>query len=44
MTSQTADINITHPAVRRVATWHGLYAFAFNLGILALAVNALAGG
>ena len=44
MTCQTADINITHPRVRRVATWHGLYAFAFNLGILALAVNALAGG
>lgn len=44
MTCQTADINITHARVRRVATWHGLYAFAFNLGILALAVNALAGG
>jgi uncharacterized membrane protein len=44
MTSQTADINITHPKVRRIATWHGFYAFAFNLGILALAVNALAGG
>jgi uncharacterized membrane protein len=44
MTSQTADINITHPKVRRITTWHGLYAFAFNLGILALAVNALAGG
>lgn len=44
MTCQTADINITHPRVRRVATWHGFYAFAFNLGILALAVNALASG
>ena len=44
MTCQTADINIVHPRVRRVATWHGLYAFAFNLGILALAVNALASG
>ncbi len=44
MTCQTADIAITHPRMRRVATLHGLYAFAFNLGILALAVNALAGG
>lgn len=43
MTCQTADINITHPAMRRVATWHGLYAFAFNLGVLALAVNVVAG-
>ncbi len=42
MTCQTADINITSSAVRRVATFHGLFAFAFNLGILALTVNVLA--
>lgn len=42
MTSQTADIAITSPYVRRVATLHGLFAFVFNLGILALTVNVLA--
>jgi len=42
MTCQTADIDITHPRVRRVATFQGLFAFAFNLGILALTVNMLA--
>lgn len=43
MTCQTADINITKTAMRRVATFHGLFAFAFNLVILALSVNVLAG-
>lgn len=43
MTCQTADINITKTPMRRVATFHGLFAFAFNLGILALSVNVLAG-
>ncbi|WP_333605899.1 DUF1345 domain-containing protein [Novosphingobium sp.] len=43
MTCQTADINITKTSMRRVATFHGLFAFAFNLGILALTVNVLAG-
>ncbi|MBO9726487.1 MAG: DUF1345 domain-containing protein [Novosphingobium sp.] len=42
MTCQTADIEITDSAVRRVSTFHGLFAFAFNLGILALTVNVLA--
>lgn len=42
MTCQTADIAITKRAMRRVATFHGLFAFAFNLGILALSVNVLA--
>ncbi len=44
MTSQTADIAITHAKFRRVATAHGLFAFVFNLGILALTINVLAGG
>lgn len=44
MTCQTADINITKTPMRRVATFHGLFAFAFNLGILALVVNVLASG
>ncbi len=42
MTCQTADIEITETSVRRVSTFHGLFAFAFNLGILALTVNVLA--
>ncbi|QDK32413.1 MULTISPECIES: DUF1345 domain-containing protein [Sphingomonadaceae] len=42
MTCQTADIAITQTSVRRVSTFHGLFAFAFNLGILALTVNVLA--
>lgn len=42
MTCQTADIDITHRKMRRVATGHALYAFVFNLGILALVVNVVA--
>jgi len=42
MTCQTADIAITGRAMRRVSTFHGLFAFAFNLGVLALVVNVLA--
>jgi uncharacterized membrane protein len=42
MTCQTADIDISECAMRRVSTFHGLFAFAFNLGILALTVNVLA--
>lgn len=42
MTCQTADIDITHRGMRRISTFHGLFAFAFNLGILALTVNVLA--
>lgn len=44
MTCQTADITITDGGMRRVSTFHGLFAFAFNLGIVALAVNVLASG
>ena len=44
MTSQTADIAITSHHMRRVATLQGLFAFIFNLGILALTVNVLASG
>jgi uncharacterized membrane protein len=42
MTCQTADVNITSRPVRRLATCHGLFAFFFNLGVLALTVNILA--
>lgn len=43
MACQTADIAITKSGMRRVSTFHGLFAFAFNLGILALSVNVMAG-
>jgi len=43
MTCQTADINLTSRVFRRVVTFHGLFAFVFNLGILALMVNVIAG-
>jgi len=42
MTCQTADIDITGGRMRRVATAHGLLAFIFNLGVLAMTVNVVA--
>lgn len=44
MTCQTADIAITSQSIRRMTTFHGLFAFGFNLGILALCVNIVATG
>lgn len=43
MTSQTSDVVITAPRIRRIATLQGLFAFFFNLGVLALCVNVLSG-
>ena len=43
MTCQTADLAISSRAIRRAVTLHGLFAFFFNLGVLAFAVNVLAG-
>ena len=44
MTFQTADINITSTAIRRVSTWHCLESFVFNIGILAFSINMIASG
>jgi uncharacterized membrane protein len=41
MTSQVSDVAITSRSLRGVATMHGVLAFFFNLGILALTVNML---
>jgi len=41
MTCQTADVAITDSAMRRVVTAHGVVAFVFNLGVLALTINVL---
>lgn len=43
MTFQTADIDITSRAIRRVSTWHCVEAFVFNIGILAFSINMIAG-
>lgn len=44
MTCQTADVAITGTHMRRVSTFHGMFAFAFNLVILALTINVLSAG
>jgi uncharacterized membrane protein len=41
--NQTADVQITSKAIRRVVTVHGMAAFVFNTVILALTVNFAAG-
>ena len=43
MTFQTADIDITSRAIRRVSTGHCVEAFVFNIGILAFSINMIAG-
>lgn len=43
MTAQTADLTISTRRIRRLATLHGLSAFAFNLLALAFCINSLSG-
>lgn len=43
MTFQVSDVVINTRSLRRVALVHALVAFVFNIGILALTVNVLAG-
>ncbi|MDH2328714.1 DUF1345 domain-containing protein [Cereibacter sp. SYSU M97828] len=43
MTCQTADVTMTTARLRRVGMLHGISAFFFNLGVLALSVNVLSG-
>lgn len=43
MTSQTADVNITDPRMRRLAILHGLASFTYNILVLAMTLNLLAG-
>lgn len=40
---QTADVAITSPHIRQVATVHCIAGFFFNLGVLALTINVLGG-
>ncbi len=43
MTFQVSDVQITRPRVRRIALVHGIIAFFFDVFILALSVNVVAG-
>jgi uncharacterized membrane protein len=43
MTCQTADLDISSRRIRRVVTMQGLFAFFFNLGVLAMTINVLSG-
>lgn len=43
MTSQVADVDVATVAMRRLVLAHGLVSFAFNLLILALTLNLVAG-
>ena len=44
MTFQTSDVEMETGVFRRVATFHCLAAFVFNLGVLAFTINVLGGG
>jgi len=41
MTFQVSDVQIVSRRLRRVAVVHGLVAFAFNIGVVALTVNVV---
>jgi len=43
MTSQTADVGIASPQIRRLVMMQGLIAFVFNTSLLALTINIAAG-
>ena len=43
MTFQVSDVQIADPALRRLVAIHGAFAFFYSLGILALAINLVAG-
>jgi uncharacterized membrane protein len=43
MTFQVSDVQIVSARIRRTATVHGLVAFFFNIGVVALTVNLIAG-
>jgi uncharacterized membrane protein len=43
MTFQVSDVEITSSHFRKIAMAHGMVAFVYNLGVLALTVNLIAG-
>ncbi|MBL7764072.1 MAG: DUF1345 domain-containing protein [Chitinophagaceae bacterium] len=42
MTFQVSDVEITSRRIRRLALWHGLISFAYNVVIIALTINIIA--
>jgi uncharacterized membrane protein len=42
-TAQTSDTDITAKPMRRIVTMHTIYAYLYNTGVLALAINMAAG-
>lgn len=43
MTFQVSDVSITMKKIRRMVLWHGLISFAYNVVIIALTINVVAG-
>ncbi len=43
MTSQVSDVNVTSREMRRLTTVHSVLSFAFNMLVLALSINVVAG-
>ena len=43
MTSQVSDVRVTSREMRRLTTLHGVLSFGFNMLILALSINVVAG-
>jgi uncharacterized membrane protein len=43
MTFQTSDTDICDRTIRKIATFHSLAAFIFNIGILAFTINVIGG-
>lgn len=41
--TQTADVSVTSPSMRRLVVVHGIFAFFFNTTLLALTINIAAG-
>ena len=43
MTSQVSDVQVTSREMRRLTLFHGVLSFGFNMLILALSINVVAG-
>ncbi len=43
MTSQVSDVQVLSPAMRRITLIHSVLSFAFNMLVLALSINVVAG-
>ena len=43
MTSQVSDVQVTSRSMRRLTMVHGVLSFGFNMLIVALSINVVAG-